>query len=67
MTRIQTPWGDTTESMRLQAIANMRVNPDKRREVEALLIKQAGGDTARGLMEFQRRYPEIFSDAAPEA
>ena len=58
---IPTPWGATTESMRLQAALNMKADPAKKREVEEFLVRQYGS-VAKGLAEAQRRYPEAYSD-----
>jgi hypothetical protein len=45
------------EGARLQAEANMRLDPAKRAAVLALLTKKAGGDEEAGRKEFRRRYP----------
>lgn len=58
---INSQWGQTSEHMRLQAVANMRLDPLKRMQVEQLLIEQCGS-VAKGMMEFQRRYPELKED-----
>jgi hypothetical protein len=49
-----------TESARLQAVANMIVDPAKREEVRQIVIRQMGGSTERGDAEFRRRFPELF-------
>jgi hypothetical protein len=58
---IMTQWGPTTESARKQAAINMKLDPDKKRAVEALLAKEMGG-VAQGLMEARRRFPEAYED-----
>jgi hypothetical protein len=60
--KIMTKWGPVTESARHQAAINMRLDPIKKAQVEALLVLEAGGDVARGLLEAQRRYPEAYED-----
>ena len=59
--KIKTPWGYTTESMRLQAALNMRADPEIKRRVEELLVGQYGS-VAAGLAEARRRYPEVYQD-----
>jgi hypothetical protein len=59
--KIITEWGYTTESMRLQAVANMKEDPAKRQAVLELLCQQLGS-VAKGEMEMMRRYPELFED-----
>ena len=54
---IMTAWGPVPESARLQAEANMRLDPIKRQNVLNVLIKEANGDTEAGKTEFRRRYP----------
>ena len=58
---IMTQWGPTTESWRKQAAINMKLDPDKRAAVEALLCKEMGG-VAQGLVEARRRFPEAYED-----
>jgi hypothetical protein len=53
--------GATTESMRLQAALNMRVDPEVKARVEEALIRQMGS-VAKGMIEARRRYPEGYSD-----
>ena len=55
---ISTPWGPVTESARRQAALNMRDDLALRAQVLAMVVKECGGDTARGEAEFRRRYPE---------
>jgi len=57
---ILSQYGQTTESARRRAAQNMIEDPDIRRRVEELLVKQSGGDRDRGLAEFARRYPEVL-------
>ena len=57
---IQTAWGPVTEKARLQAALNMRDDPVLRDKVLAIVIKECGGDTFKGLLEFKRRYPEVY-------
>jgi len=57
--KILTPYGYTTESARQQAVTNMKLDPAKRQAVLELLCKQLGS-VAKGEIEFQRRYPELF-------
>jgi len=57
---IPTPWGVVTEKARLQAALNMRDDPALRDKVLAIVIKECGGDTFKGLLEFKRRYPEVY-------
>lgn len=59
---IFTKWGPVTEWARLQAVANMKADPVKFLEVKAIVIRQCGGNIARGEIEFQRRFPELFED-----
>lgn len=56
---INTPWGLVTESARKQAALNMRDDPEKRAQVEAMLVSQFGS-VAAGMAEFRRRYPEAI-------
>ena len=59
--KIVTPFGYTTEWVRLQAVANMKADPAKRQQVLELLCKQEGS-VAKGEVEMQRRYPELFDE-----
>jgi len=54
---IDTLWGPIPERARLQAETNLRLDPDKRAQVLAILIKEAKGDIEAGKKEFRRRYP----------
>lgn len=54
---ISTAWGPVPERVRLQAEANMRLDPAKRADVLAILIREAKGDVEAGKKEFRRRYP----------
>jgi hypothetical protein len=65
---IMTEFGPVTESARAQAARNMRDDPSKRADVEALLAKQLGS-VALGVAESRRRYPEAYlenEDEVPE-
>lgn len=64
--RIETPWGDTTESARRQAAANMAADPAVKRRVEEALAKREGS-VAAGLAEARRRYPEAYQDDGSSA
>lgn len=57
---IDTAWGPVSERARLQAVTNMRKDPVKLLQVQSLVIKECGGDVAKGKAEFKRRYPEVF-------
>lgn len=57
---ISTPNGDVTESARLQAALNMRIDPMIKMRVIDCIVKQFGGDEQRGMAEARRRYPEAF-------
>jgi hypothetical protein len=56
---IETPWGAVTESARAQAATNLRLDPAKRAMVLGIIVKECGGDAAKGLAEARRRYPEV--------
>lgn len=58
---ILTQWGPVTESARRQAAINMRLSPDLRERVERVVIREMGGDEAKGMAECRRRYPECYS------
>ena len=62
--RIMTEWGPVTEEARQQAVINMKLDPAKRQAVLELLCQQLGS-VAKGEMEFQRRYPELFEEETP--
>ena len=49
-----------TESARLQAVANMIMDPTIRENVRQTVIRQMGGSVERGNAEFRRRFPELF-------
>ena len=59
---VMTEWGAVTESARVQAVINMKADPAKRHAVLDLLCKQMGS-VAKGEVEFQARYPELFDEA----
>jgi hypothetical protein len=60
---IMTSFGPVTESARVQAAINMRLDPAKRAAVIELLAKQLyGGDLALGEEEARRRFPEGFEE-----
>jgi hypothetical protein len=56
---IHGPFGDTTESARLQAAVNIRDNPEVYRRVLELLARQAGSEE-RALARMRAMYPEAF-------
>lgn len=56
---ISTPFGNVTESMRLQACANMNASGELRDRVLGVIVNDCGGDLARAMKEFKRRYPEV--------
>ena len=58
---ITSPWGETTESARLQAALNMLSDPAIKFRVEQLLIARFNGDEKRALAEARRRYPEAYA------
>lgn len=60
---IMTRWGPATEWARLQAVANMKADPEKLKQVKALVIRECGGNIARGELEFQRRFPELYEES----
>jgi hypothetical protein len=64
--KIKTPWGYTTESMRLRAALNMRADPEIKRRVEELLVGQYGS-VAVGLAEARRRYREAYEEDDDDA
>lgn len=55
---IWTPYGQVTEAARKQAAINMSADPALFAKILALLVRECGGDEARGLAEMKRRYPE---------
>lgn len=57
---IHTPYGTVTEVARKQAAINMSADPKLFAKVLAILVRECGGDEARGLAEMKRRYPEAF-------
>lgn len=57
---IMSEWGPVTESARLQAAINMRLDAELRKKVEAVVIQEVG-DTVLGLKECMRRYPEAYA------
>ena len=59
---IDTPWGPTSESARLQGALNMKFNPEVKKRVEQALMKQCNGDREAALAEAKRRYPEAYTD-----
>jgi len=54
-----TEWGPVTESARVQAVINMKLDPAKRQAVLDLLCKKLGS-VAKGELEMQERYPELY-------
>lgn len=45
------------EWARKQAETNLRLDPEKRKAVLAIIVRECGGDEAKGLAEARRRYP----------
>jgi len=58
---VLTEWGPVTESARVQAVINMKLDPEKRQAVLDLLCKKMGS-VAKGELEFRERYPELFEE-----
>ncbi len=56
---VMTEWGAVSESARQQAVINMKADPAKRQAVLDLLCKQMGS-VAKGELEMQARYPELY-------
>jgi hypothetical protein len=56
--------GDVPEALRKQAAINLKLDPQKRRDVLAMLTERLGGNKALALRESQRRYPESGFTAA---
>ena len=63
---ILTEWGPVTESARVQAVINMKLDPAKRQAVLDLLCKKMGS-VAKGEMEFRERYPELYEEEESSA
>jgi hypothetical protein len=57
---IDTPYGPVSESARRQAAYNLKIDPQKRRQVEEMLGKELGSPEA-GRAEAKRRYPEAYA------
>ena len=57
---IMTDWGPVTERMRVQAALNMKADPNIKARVEALIVKESGGDLKKGIRESKRRFPEAY-------
>jgi len=58
---VMTEWGPVTESFRFQGAMNMRNDPNKKAEVEELLIKQCGSVEA-GMAKARWQFPEAYED-----
>lgn len=58
---IPTDYGPVTEWARYQGAINMRLDPDKKREVEESLATKHGS-VAVGLAEARRMFPEAYED-----
>lgn len=63
---VYTEWGAVTESARVQAVINMKLDPAKRQAVLDLLCKKMGS-VAKGEMEFRERYPELYEEEESSA
>ena len=63
---IQTAWGPVTEKARAQAAINMREDPACKSRVEAIVIREMGGDRRLGLAECRRRYFEAYDDGGSD-
>jgi hypothetical protein len=63
---VLTEWGPVTESARVQAVINMKLDPAKRQAVLELLCKKMGS-VSKGEMEFRERYPELYEEDEPSA
>jgi len=59
--KILTPYGYTTESARLQAAINIKLDPELGKRVLELLTKELG-DVVKADAEMRRRYPEAYSE-----
>lgn len=57
---IPTQYGPVTESARLAAAMNMRGSKEIRERVEEVVVRECGGDVARGREECRRRYREAY-------
>ena len=51
-----------TEWARQQAMVNMKADSAILDRVKAIVIRECGGNIARGEIEFRRRFPELFED-----
>lgn len=58
---VMTEFGPVSESYRLQGALNMKADPAKKAEVEALLIRQCGSREA-GLAKARWEFPEAYED-----
>jgi hypothetical protein len=58
---IMSEHGQTTEWARHQAAMNMRADPEIRKRVEQVLVREKGS-VAKGLAEAKRRFPECYQD-----
>jgi len=63
---VLTEWGPVSESARVQAVINMKLDPAKRQAVLDLLCKKMGS-VAKGEMEFRERYPELYEEEESSA
>lgn len=59
---IQTPDGPIPEKWRRQAIINMRLDPVKFREVEAIVLRECGGDWEKCRARMRASYPEALPE-----
>jgi hypothetical protein len=58
---VVTPFGPIAEKTRLWIVNNLKADPEKRKAVLELLCKQMGS-VAKGELEMQLRYPELFEE-----
>lgn len=59
---IQTPDGIVPERWRRQACVNMRLDPVKFREVEAIVLRECGGDWEKCKARMRASYPEALPE-----
>jgi hypothetical protein len=63
---IQSPFGEVTEAARKRAALNMKEDPDLFISILNDLTLLMGGDSAKGMAELKRRYPEALEDYVEE-
>ena len=54
---IDTTWGPVSESARVQAETNLRLDPALRMRVVDVITREMSGDLDAGIAEAKRRYP----------